>query len=1101
MAEESVRWFDLSRFGAALCVAPKSPLRATALMCLEIRRRDVFERMFGMPDREAGTDPDVLAERRSVKARFDAALRDLGFGEQPHSVVAFVGDDMLRYTRFFSARAHFTVADLQRLCPGLSEDDVRDMPRSEVRLPVGSGTDPNRGDWLASNRAAWMSLCDEVLAKEMKGLWTPKVSPFAKPYAQLRRIAEVNPESQRKPFGLLGRNAVAKNPDRIVDQLDRAGYREDALVALYADLPSALADGFDRESLVQVDAPYAAILWVTQGGMMIALKDVRHAPEVMGEDTPGRQYRPGDGGLLVSAMREAAGVAQALGPDVRRIKGWASDLDSLPSPVAFWQVVGQLSTAIEGTRRRFKFLLPRDLDYMRDPGVPRYIEDGVSYVPTPVVMHKALEQFTPDDGSQLARAIGRFMGLSLGDVKVLAGEIDAVRQRSHEMLQDEARAAAQRDLDAATKAVREAASDPDAHVRHVDAGEKIGGARKDFALRALDVDDLSSMNDVERQAFVVKKNVWGPLDYAAMRENGVQAKAAIAIKVLKDSIALEPNPDHHHAGEEPDAQYIRAVARVRDAMSEVKTLDEFAQACFDLYHMGKEGTDYTYGGSPFQVAMGDKACDILADSSLRKWGEEDPHVEVPRKVRNEIAKRERRYGSLSRTFTREATEDDFWRSLIKVRREKTDAEKADALEKARVDRELHVPHLEAVVREGKDWRCGRDIVADDLMDHFGFRAVEFGNWLPQDERQQVLNMAFDSFCDLAEALAIPPKAISFGDELAIAFGSRGTGGKHAALAHFEPARFVINLTRMKGAGSLAHEWMHALDWHLADKRGFASDGASGPNAAMRRIVKDMTVARGDDAVLLQEALATVDRGVSNAVSWLYAQGPDVRARATTMLSEAVGRLKDDWVTLSVGHLEHVWSMDAQGNRVQVDPDGFVPLAERAHVVGDLLKDMRECCVSRPGFTKVKSKVESNLHWMVNHLSKVCLILGARKLGMTLPESFFSFENSRDTKYLEEAKKLDKTRSEAYWATRRELFARAGAAFVLDELARHGSRSDYLVYGADEDRYKNHPVGNPNPTGDDRRLLCVDFGALMAEYRLACVAAQDAGMDASPLLSA
>ena len=47
--------------------------------------------------------------------------------------------------------------------------------------------------------------------------------------------------------------------------------------------------------------------------------------------------------------------------------------------------------------------------------------------------------------------------------------------------------------------------------------------------------------------------------------------------------------------------------------------------------------------------------------------------------------------------------------------------------------------------------------------------------------------------------------------LAIAFGARGSG---SALAHFEPARNVINLTKLKGAGSLAHEWGHALDFFL-----------------------------------------------------------------------------------------------------------------------------------------------------------------------------------------------------------------------------------------------------------------------------------------------
>lgn len=52
--------------------------------------------------------------------------------------------------------------------------------------------------------------------------------------------------------------------------------------------------------------------------------------------------------------------------------------------------------------------------------------------------------------------------------------------------------------------------------------------------------------------------------------------------------------------------------------------------------------------------------------------------------------------------------------------------------------------------------------------------------------------------------------------LAIAFGSRGKGN---ALAHYEPSRAVINLTKMKGAGSLAHEFGHALDDMLGQRLG------------------------------------------------------------------------------------------------------------------------------------------------------------------------------------------------------------------------------------------------------------------------------------------
>ncbi|MGB5835284.1 MAG: LPD1 domain-containing protein, partial [Thiohalocapsa sp.] len=73
----------------------------------------------------------------------------------------------------------------------------------------------------------------------------------------------------------------------------------------------------------------------------------------------------------------------------------------------------------------------------------------------------------------------------------------------------------------------------------------------------------------------------------------------------------------------------------------------------------------------------------------------------------------------------------------------------------------------------------------------------------------------DSLLDLAEILDIPPRAISLNGTLGLAFGARGHGW---AAAHYEPGTVVINLTKTKGAGSLAHEWFHALDNYFSRQR-------------------------------------------------------------------------------------------------------------------------------------------------------------------------------------------------------------------------------------------------------------------------------------------
>lgn len=126
-----------------------------------------------------------------------------------------------------------------------------------------------------------------------------------------------------------------------------------------------------------------------------------------------------------------------------------------------------------------------------------------------------------------------------------------------------------------------------------------------------------------------------------------------------------------------------------------------------------------------------------------------------------------------------------------------------------------MPMLSQLTRKGgEDYRGGLDVNEDAVINTFGFSGVEYGKSMSQADRTRYLNEAYDGFMDLSKLLDIPPRALSLGGSLGLAFGSRGRGGRRAALAHFEPANNAINLTRMKGAGSMAHEYGHAFANYL-----------------------------------------------------------------------------------------------------------------------------------------------------------------------------------------------------------------------------------------------------------------------------------------------
>ena len=95
-----------------------------------------------------------------------------------------------------------------------------------------------------------------------------------------------------------------------------------------------------------------------------------------------------------------------------------------------------------------------------------------------------------------------------------------------------------------------------------------------------------------------------------------------------------------------------------------------------------------------------------------------------------------------------------------------------------------------------------------MLGDFHLRAVQFGNWVNDEDARANLKNCHAALTDLAEIIGIPTQAIAHGNRLGLAFGARGSGN---ASAHYEGSQLAINLTKTKGGGSLAHEWGHFMD--------------------------------------------------------------------------------------------------------------------------------------------------------------------------------------------------------------------------------------------------------------------------------------------------
>jgi len=1063
----AMKWFDLSRFGAKLRVLPDSPLRGTSLTCLDIYDSQKFTSGWNWDHTEA--------HRQSLQDAWSEACQRLGFGGKGIVVYEDLpSGEKQRMTRFVSSRLQFNLKDIQALVPGVELDDLVMMDVDEIALRAAPAPEMPQ---------AWQQFVQTVLAREAEGVWTPKVNPFARPWSEAQTFAEFR-HSKAEGSGnpLITRRGLGGS-SQLRHALDEASYRTNALVPFYVDEATALADGWRPDEIEQVDLPFALPLWVTDKGQVQALQDVRFVPELMDAD-PIHYLGAVKNGVVAGALREAQGIGRLVRERMEQWARWAANPATLDAPDSLWGTITEVAGAHADLCEKYPTVITSGLDELSDG---KQAERRGQFRAKPLVELDRSAMFW------LARLCARYAALSDEEMGVLHAALEAVLSRGHELMAEHLQAMAAQELAQATKVVQQSPErasasrsgvDAEGKPRHEDAGEKIGGARKDFAKRAMVAEDLEPMNDAERDLYVLKKNIWPSLDYSAMRASGVEAEAALGIKIVKDKLWTTPSARQRSV--EDDALYIKAIAMVRDRMAGVKTLSEFNAACKDLFEIGcseehekRDGvrvTDagrITIFGTRLQRQWGSTVCDIFFDARSGRTP-----VAVGREIRRKIE-----------IWNREPTEDEKWRSMVKAKVEKTQEKKDEERAKAEMDRELHRPHLARVERVGEDWRGGRDIVADDLLEHFGFRGVEFGNWLPQGERQQVLNMAFDSLCDLAAALKLPPKGLSLDGSLAVAFGSRGSGGKNAALAHYEPSRKVINLTRMNGAGSLAHEWWHALDDHLGNGAGFLSERVSGRNPVMGNLVGRMRrrLARPDEILDLTERNAR--QGLDNARSWLFGQPQEVRHQLFDVMNAEYARIEAALYDEARSRITVVQASPDYAKQ-GFDDDGAVDFAKSLSLADEVFETIRKHCPAKPALRKAKEKIEGNLRYMVANLGKAVTVKAARDLGVPLPELFRGRRNCLPSDFVQEAEKLDQTRSSPYWATTVELFARAGAAYVIDKIDEVGGRSDYLVYGADEYRYAGNEVGNPNPTGEDRKALAACFDALIADYRLVCLKEAD-----------
>lgn len=520
-----------------------------------------------------------------------------------------------------------------------------------------------------------------------------------------------------------------------------------------------------------------------------------------------------------------------------------------------------------------------------------------------------------------------------------------------------------------------------------DFGQKIGGAKKDlWKSRGLGLTDIGSMTVGERDKLITKDNVWlKPNAEKMINEDGYDRKVVYYITCLRNALNSRPKIDSYCNKQEiTECQndYVVLVGKLRDRILQMKRLKDVDD--FGIEWLAREGI-LQQTNSGYRVSS--KGEIVINNKFLRlvQWK--------------------------SGVLDRDAGANSFMLSDKGSRKEIEDNPDKK--------KQYYAPELAHIKRSGIQHKQG-DVVGQDFLDAFKIRGGEFGNWVNEVERQENMNYAFESFCDLAEVLSIPYSEIGLKGHLAIAFGARGSG---RALAHYEPMQGVINLTKMKGAGSLAHEFFHAIDDLVGKDFGgsgfISSDAYSYP--PMQHLLDVMTKKRAsnsDKEVALQKNIENVERVCSRSIKSIVLPTSETKAATEEMIRKYIELAKKNAYMGGTVFLDYL-------------PKGSKMVYVVANEMNELFGFIENTTNRKLSEQKKQSIAKQIENVRVEYLN----------YGKEL-----SKEKYIKTDFKEDADSLDNRYSKSghgYWNSEVEMCARAFACYVKDKLAEKGVRNDYL----------------------------------------------------------
>lgn len=585
--------------------------------------------------------------------------------------------------------------------------------------------------------------------------------------------------------------------------------------------------------------------------------------------------------------------------------------------------------------------------------------------------------------------------------------------------------------------------------------EKTTSADSDYS-RSMDASDYNKFDGGYRKIFLYKRNIFPPLPYKKWKESGVSPAVGMVVKLFRHMLPDVPPQSFLNEFESKDVaekawigaigQFNRMLTgRQTKANSAPLTLDDLMPSLFEIgrnwaqCRFGEAQSEQEYAqGMAIEAMYPDNLknqavwllSQVMADAvGLKTYGE-GPQADQDHLSDKNRTLRERA------VVIENALKDWFGISEKEYFASTTSPEDKEKMwnvvsrAKAELGNNIKISNPRDPVLIGQRRAAKRHVTLDELTEEFGFKEVTLATWLDDVGRQKLIDTVYDSFDQMADALAFPRLAMGLNKDLTLSITSSALQGKKS---RYDPNTKVLELAAVNNGGNLAEEWFKAFD----DAKGQLSENSP-------EIKRALTTASVDPTALslafAGELLDAIDRFVLTPGLFDVAE----LTQAKTELTEFI--IKETVQTQQ--------RMMKSADLMAVDNK----INKKLILDGKFEDDIRWNACTRREFLNLRNTFSIHCFELSRDASNKGILLGPKLIEMAqkavetafvtaAKELRINLHAQEKSQFLQQAEAIDSANGqESFYSLPSEMFARAAAAFIETQLTVKNERNDYLVSG-------------------------------------------------------